>query len=1131
MAATQQIFRIRRQYNQWVNNQTLEDYALRFTAKKARRWSIARVAMTALGTTAFLALEALGAAVTLEYGFTNAVLAMAVVCGLIFLMGLPICIYAARYGVDIDLLTRGAGFGYLGSTITSLVYATFTFIFFAIEAAIMAVALQALFGIPLQLAYVICAVVVIPIVTHGFTFISRFQIGTQYLWLALQIAALVLVAMQDYQTMDEWMNFGGAEAQTTQFNLLAFGAAAAILIALVAQLGEQVDYLRFMPEQTEQNKGRWYAAVIMAGPGWVGIGFIKLLFGSFLAVVALQGGASAEIAADPTAMYQRAYSYFMNAPHMALVLAGIMVVISQMKINVTNAYAGSIAWSNFFSRLTHSHPGRVVWLVFNVVIALLLMELGIYRVLENILGVFAIVAVAWLGTLAADLSINKKLGFSPEHIEFKRAHLYDINPVGVGSMIIASVIGILAYLEHFGPEAKALAHFITLGCCFVCTPVIAWWTRGRFYLARSSDELIATRELHECCICENEFEREDTAYCTAYSGAICSLCCSLDARCMDSCKPEARLSQQLHNLLGRFVPGVVVESLFSRTGRFISIFAITSALNAGLLSLVYFEMAARTGQNQLIADTLTSIYFILTIIAGVLIWLFLLANESRLVAQQESDRQTRRLLEEIEAHNQTDLELQRAKESAEAANHAKSRYLSGISHEFRTPLQSILGYAQLMKKDQELPNPRRKAVEVIHRSGEHLADLIEGLLDVSRIEAGRIEIRREVVNLHELLAQLIQIFSPEAAAKNITFKVSVDSNLPKFVKTDEKRLRQILTNLLSNAVKFTQKGGVEFNVRYRSQVAEFRVTDTGSGIAEEDMESIFKPFERIRKPNAPVVAGTGLGLTIVNLLTDIMGGDINVVSAEGEGSCFTLSMMLSSVAANTLADPEQPTISGYRGPRKTVMVVDDDPVHRGLMIDMLTPLGFQVTEARDAENCLRLVDEASADLFLLDISMPGVSGLDLAGLLRQRGIGEPIIMISANAQEQPPEGRAPLDYNAYMIKPIRFTTLLDRITQVLDIEWTLAENTGNHRKADNSNLFELPELASETSLPPLDAEVCARLTQHAEIGYARGLQNDLDHFCSEGRIPPELAEKIRTQLGRVEFAQIIGLLERCRTSA
>ena len=169
MRPSQSIFRVRRQYNQWVGNQTLEDYALRFTAKTARRFSLSQVGMTALGATAFLALEALAAASTLQYGFTNTLWAMLTVALVIFITGLPISYYAAKHGLDIDLLTRGAGFGYLGSTVTSLIYASFTFIFFAIEAAIFASALNALFAIPLALGYIICALLVVPIVTHGIT--------------------------------------------------------------------------------------------------------------------------------------------------------------------------------------------------------------------------------------------------------------------------------------------------------------------------------------------------------------------------------------------------------------------------------------------------------------------------------------------------------------------------------------------------------------------------------------------------------------------------------------------------------------------------------------------------------------------------------------------------------------------------------------------------------------------------------------------------------------------------------------------------------------------------------------------------------------------------------------------------
>src|SRR6266705_6090615 len=209
MTAQQRIVRVRRSYNQWVANETLEDYALRFTAKKARRWSAARVANTAIGAISFLALEAIGGSITINYGFSNAAAAILIVGAIIFLTCVPIAYYACRYDVDIDLLTRGAGFGYIGSTVTSLIYASFTFLFFAIEAAIMSLALEMCFGVPLYAGYIVSALIVIPLVTHGITFISRFQAWTQPFWLTLHLLPFVFIAFTDPGSFAAWTQFPG----------------------------------------------------------------------------------------------------------------------------------------------------------------------------------------------------------------------------------------------------------------------------------------------------------------------------------------------------------------------------------------------------------------------------------------------------------------------------------------------------------------------------------------------------------------------------------------------------------------------------------------------------------------------------------------------------------------------------------------------------------------------------------------------------------------------------------------------------------------------------------------------------------------------------------------------------------
>jgi signal transduction histidine kinase/CheY-like chemotaxis protein/purine-cytosine permease-like protein len=1108
-----------------VGNQTLEDYALRFTATRSRRWSIEHVAKTALGATAFMALEAIAAAVTLQYGFANTLWAMLTVSLVIFLTGLPISYYAAKYGLDIDLLTRSAGFGYLGSTMTSLIYASFTFIFFAIEAAILASALQAMLGVPIAIGYVICAIAVIPVVTHGISAISRFQIGTQNLWLVLQIAALVTAFAFELDRVDDWTRYAPAGVPgANRFDLALFGAAASIFFAMVAQIGEQVDYLRFMPELTRHNRWRWWTWLVLAGPGWILIGIVKMLLGSFLAFIAVSAHAGFEQATDPTYMYQLAFNYVTGSPTFSLYLAGAMVVISQMKINVTNAYAGSIAWSNFFSRLTHSHPGRVVWLVFNVVIALLLMELGIYRALESILGVFAIIAVSWLASLAADLMINKPLGLSPGHGEFKRAHLYDVNPVGAGSMILASVTGIVCHLGTFGEVAASLAHFISLCMCFVLMPLLAWLTRSRYYLARQSPELIADHAatadgIHPtrtCCICENEFELPDMSHCPAYQGAICSLCCSLDARCLDSCKDGARIGEQARHFLGRFLPPRTLALVDSRSGHFLVIFVTINLLIAALLALVYTHMMpANAAQVDMLRHTMWTLFFTLMIMFGVISWLFLLAHESREVAQLESNRQTRRLIEEIEAHKATDRSLQEAKDLAERANSAKTRYLTGISHELRSPLHSILGYAQLLLQRADIPPDCQKGLRIMRRNGEYLTDLIEGLLDISRIEAGRLDIYRNKVRFVELLDQMAEMFSRQADSKGIAFRYIQPDRLPRQVIGDEKRLRQILINLLSNAIKYTVEGQIELEVTYRNQVAEFIVRDTGVGIHLDDIKRILDPFERVRNERVPNVTGTGLGLTIVRLLTEIMGGELHIESKPGVGSSFRVSLLLSRDDSQLESELQGSNVSGYRGERLTIMVVDDEPVHRGLLSDILVPLGFVTLEAKDAVGCLDILGHTRVDLFLLDVTMHGMNGMELAAALRERGITAPIVMISADAYERHRTPSDALPHSAYLVKPISNQALLNTINNLLGIEWLY----------DNALLHSGGKVPPSGPAAVPDHQLVRELASYAENGYYKGVRKTLNDITAADLLQPDQLQEIEQLVENFRFGHLVTYLQ------
>jgi len=1040
----QRIIKIRRDYNTLVANETLEDYALRFTARSARKWSEFRVANTAFGAISFLLLEAIGGSLLVSYGFTNAAWAIAAVSLVIFLTGLPIGWYAAKYGVDMDLLTRGAGFGYIGSTITSLIYASFTFLFFALEATIMALALKLCFGIPLTPAYLICALVVIPLVTHGITLISRLQAWTQPLWLLLLVLPFVFVIWKAPELARELPDFA-APGGSTAFSLIQFGAAASVLMAMVTQIGEQVDFLRFLPEKTNDNRKRWMASLIVAGPGWIGMGAIRLLGGAFLAFIALRAGVPQASALEPTEMYRIGFGYVFDSPAVALGAMTLLVVLSQLKINVTNAYAGSLAWSNFFARVTHSHPGRVVWVVFNVAIALVLMQLGVFKALEQVLGLYSNVAIAWVGAIVADLVINKPLGLSPPGIEFKRAHLYDINPVGVGSMLIASILSITAFTGAFGPMAQAFSSFIALITAFICAPAIAYATKGRYYLARQPDPLLNAAAEHRCVICEKTYEREDMALCPAYRGNICSLCCSLDARCHDACKPGASLREQTNAALAKLLPKPLASRLDSRLGHYLLLLTIVTSVITSALALIWMQESAEIADKPLLIEALGAgflkLYAVLVVIAAVLCWWLVLNGESRRVAQEESNRQTSLLMREIDAHRKTDIELQGAKLAAERANLAKSRYVTGISHELRTPLNSILGYAEMLQHDPSIPLARRDAVTVIRRSGDHLLSLVDGLLDIARIESGKLALDIDELRFPEFLAQTVGMFRLQAHNKGISFVYDEQGKVPAVVRADKKRLGQILINIVGNAVKFTDAGGVTFRLRWRGDIATFEVRDSGIGIPADEIDRIFQPFERGSQATASGETGTGLGLTIAKMLTSLMGGEMTVDSTPGTGSRFEIRLFLPEVREPRAALPTTlPDIGGYIGPRRRILVVDNEAVDRRFLINVLEPLGFEVSEAASGIEALRQVAHVRPDLVLLDIGMPGIDGWETARLLRanqdQNGLPHlPIIIISADAFEAGRTAAAGIAPRDYLVKPVGVATLLGRVREALSLIW------------------------------------------------------------------------------------------------
>ncbi|WP_350350894.1 hypothetical protein ABS642_16030 [Microbacterium sp. A8/3-1] len=466
---------------------SLEDYAFRYVPRTFRRWGAASVGVMALGSIAFLADFSIGASVGIEHGSNNAILGILFASVTIFLVGLPIAYYAARYNLDLDLIARGSGFGYYGSSITTVIFAVFTCIFFALEGAIMAQGIQVATGIPLAFGYLISTVVVIPMVIYGMRALERLQFWTTPLWLVLALLPLIWVIVSDPGAVRAFLAFTGNTNGELDFGAIV--ASAAVCFALTPQLAEQIDMIRAMPPRTRANARSWWTSLLFAGPGWVLFSGLKQVVGVFLAVYLFTridpdlGGRATEPILQFVGLYMS-----MMPEWLAIALALVLVVVAQVKINVTNAYSGSLAWSNVYSRLTKTYPGRSLFVFFNLAIALALMWMDVFSLIAFVLSLYANVVMAWLVTIAADIVINKHLlRISPQYPEFRRGMLHDWNPVGLVSVGLASVLSLTAFAGVFGEDVRPYSVLIAIGTAAVTTPAVAIVTRGRFYLRRQTD--------------------------------------------------------------------------------------------------------------------------------------------------------------------------------------------------------------------------------------------------------------------------------------------------------------------------------------------------------------------------------------------------------------------------------------------------------------------------------------------------------------------------------------------------------------------------------------------------------------------------------------------------------------------
>ena len=448
-----------------------------------------------------------------------------------------------------------------------------------------------------------------------------------------------------------------------------------------------------------------------------------------------------------------------------------------------------------------------------------------------------------------------------------------------------------------------------------------------------------------------------------------------------------------------------------------------------------------------------------------------------LLAALQAQLRSKTLYTELEAANdrlrELEVTMRIAMEAAEAANRTKSAFLANMSHEIRTPMNAILGFSQLMQRDPSLPAHQRQHLDTINRSGEQLLSLIDDILNMAKIEAGRATLSPTTFDLYMLLDNLEMTYQMLTDAKHLQLLVERSEDLPRYVVTDEDKLRQVLTNLLGNALKFTEEGGIALRVgMHRSDPARLRliaeVEDSGAGMAEEELGRLFQPFEQT-SAGARSLKGTGLGLAISQEFARLMDGTITVSSRAGKGSIFRLEIGLEEGTADAVAQKEvlRPVTGQQPGqPHYRILVVDDNEDNRELLEHMLDAVGFEVQGAINGEEAIQAYETWHPHLILMDMRMPVMDGFEAIKRIRATAGGEavPIIVVTASPMLERREEARDVGANDFLSKPFREAELFVKIRSQLGVEYTYSEETP-----------EAPDSRAEASVEALTAEAVAVL--------------------------------------------------------
>lgn len=505
--------------------------------------------------------------------------------------------------------------------------------------------------------------------------------------------------------------------------------------------------------------------------------------------------------------------------------------------------------------------------------------------------------------------------------------------------------------------------------------------------------------------------------------------------------------------------------------------------------------------------------------------------------RRQLQQQNQQLQKEITHRRQAEQELAQAKEAAEIANQAKSNFLANMSHELRSPLNAILGFTQLLMRETNFNSQQQENLKVIYRSGRHLLDLINDILDLSKIEAGHIQLNLAPVDLLELLEEIEEMLSLKAQEKRLSLHFDCSENVPHYLMSDRLKLRQILINLIGNAIKFTEQGSITVSLSYEASTPSksdlrFRVGDTGVGIAPDEISLLFQPFSQTTS-GINAAEGTGLGLAISRKYIHLLGGDIQVASQVGQGTTFQFDIPVQTLDSRAIYPCGDREMSRGKGsicglapsqPQYRILVADDRPLNTELLVQLLSPLGFQVETAKNGTEAIAKWQTFQPHLICMDLKMPEIDGYEATRRIRAQEAQNTlpptkIIALTASVlAEQEPLARA-AGCDDFVSKPFVEAEIFAKIKQHLNVEYTYY-----YVEPNSTSLDGLSSAISLETLKTLSSDWIEQLQQAIfalDTELILGLITDL---------PPEqadLAAKLREQIENFNYDPLLQAIAQC----